>query len=162
MNSGRRRKQILAGVTALAAIWFVATRLGIGNSPAEAHAEPRAATAELDTASVITGPDATATPAAQDLRAALDAATWPTDPFHNSCDTDSEPNQADAGDGEVVGEPRFVFSAVISGTPPLALINERIVRPGDRLSDGSVVGAIDAETVTLQTPEGTRVLHLSK
>jgi len=86
---------------------------------------------------------------------------WPHDPFFRltALDAQEESDQeAQHGGDEAI----FVLNAVISGPPPLAMINGSVVAVGARLLDGSTVTAIDAHGVTLRGPQGPWTLVLSE
>ena len=88
-------------------------------------------------------------------------AEWPANPFFRLVATAAEDDEED--DAQVLlAEPRFVLSAVIGGTRPLAVINGLVVTIGDRLADGSTITAIGGYSVRLHGPEGTRTLRLSE
>jgi hypothetical protein len=116
------------------------------SSPEPDEADPLAATLQLSEEH-------------QRERAALTAAAWPPDPFRRLEQTGSlrllrpEPTEA-----RQTGA--LILSGIISGSSPLAMIDGRVVTVGDRLGQGAVVITIDDDSVTLQTPKGTRILRL--
>jgi len=87
------------------------------------------------------------------------AAVWPRDPFFRFADPGAG-EETRAGPADPRPTARFALSAVLSGSPPLALINGRVVAVGDRLADGSIVVAIDADSVTLEGSQGSWTLRL--
>jgi hypothetical protein len=53
--------------------------------------------------------------------------------------------------------PRWTLSAVlISGDRRSAIVNDRVVRPGDRLNDGTRVEVVEGDHVVIVTPDGVR------
>lgn len=53
--------------------------------------------------------------------------------------------------------PRWTLSAIlVAGDRTVAIINDQVVRRGDRLRDGAEVAAVGAEHVILITPAGER------
>ncbi|MBN2445598.1 MAG: hypothetical protein JXO22_02660, partial [Phycisphaerae bacterium] len=54
----------------------------------------------------------------------------------------------------------YRLSAILGGTRPLAMIDDRFVGIGDTLADDVTIAAIDEFTVTLRDRDRTRVLRL--
>ncbi len=53
--------------------------------------------------------------------------------------------------------PRWTLSAVlIAGDRRSAIVNDRVVRPGDRLADGTRVEVVEGDHVIIVTPDGMR------
>jgi hypothetical protein len=92
----------------------------------------------------------------------LAQASWPPDPFSRAAAQPAADSAVDTirsgGDGEL----RCVLNGIISGDPPLAMINGMVVALDDRLADGTVVTSIGPDSVTLERPTGTQVLGLQE
>jgi hypothetical protein len=144
---------ILAGVAGYG-LW----QLRGGPDSAAGQASSSESSPELDEAAPLAG-----TPRLSEKhqreRATLTAAGWPPDPFHRHGQTGlpqllgpelTEPEQTGS----------LMLSGIISGSSPLAMINGRVVAVGDRLGQGAIVTTIDDDSVTLQTPNGKRILRL--
>ena len=53
--------------------------------------------------------------------------------------------------------PRWTVTAImIAGARRIAIVNDRMVRPGDRLEDGARIEAVERDHVVLITPSGQR------
>ena len=87
------------------------------------------------------------------------------DPF--SVRGSSAPSNGDGGamaNGEGAGgasqgeEPAWALSAIlIAGERRIAIVNDRMVRPGDRIGTGARVETIESDHVVLMLPDGERV-----
>lgn len=54
-------------------------------------------------------------------------------------------------------QPRWTVTAImIAGEERVAIVNDRLVRPGDRLDDGARIAAVERDHVVLITPGGER------
>jgi len=64
---------------------------------------------------------------------------------------------SDGGGRPPVAAPRWTLSAVlIAGDRRSAIVNDRVVRPGDRLEDGTRVEVVGNDHVVIVTPDGMR------
>ncbi|MFO7892106.1 MAG: hypothetical protein R6U63_00110 [Longimicrobiales bacterium] len=53
--------------------------------------------------------------------------------------------------------PRWTVTAImVAGEQRVAIVNDRMVRPGDRLDDGARIAAVERDHVVLITPGGER------
>ena len=53
--------------------------------------------------------------------------------------------------------PRWTLSAImVAGDRKIAILNDRMVRPGDRLDDGARVERVESDHIVIITPEGAR------
>lgn len=60
-------------------------------------------------------------------------------------------------EGESGGRPRWTLSAVlIAGERRTAILNDQLVRPGDRLEDGTRVEVVESDHILIVTPGGDR------
>lgn len=68
----------------------------------------------------------------------------------------SAPTPARGPTGAAPGPAWAVTAIMITGARRIAIVNDRLVRPGDRLADGSRIAAVEADHVLLITPSGER------
>lgn len=67
------------------------------------------------------------------------------------------PAGSPGGAGENVQRPRWTLSAVLlAGDRRTAILNDRMVRPGDRLDDGTRVETVERTHIVIITPDGER------
>ena len=70
------------------------------------------------------------------------------------------PRAADPTQGQrpaAAPAPRWTVTAImIAGERRIAIVNDRMVRPGDRLADGARIEAVERDHVVLITPSGQR------
>lgn len=86
---------------------------------------------------------------------------WPANPFFRE-----RPAVAQEAEAVDVFSPAsgvdYVLTAILSGEPPMAMIDGRLVGVGDKLGDQTIIIGIDGSTVTIREPDQTRVLRLPK
>lgn len=63
----------------------------------------------------------------------------------------------EAGPRAAPPAPRWTVTAImVAGEQRVAIVNDRMVRPGDRLDDGARIAAVERDHVVLITPGGER------
>ena len=157
MNRSGLRKLLLGGSVAALAAWGVIDRLLPDAGPAEAQA---ATAGESDESVTLVSPTdaADGQPAVRNWPVAT---AWPENPFFRVVvEVSDEP--ASPASEPVPDEPRLILQALISGPTALAMINSEVVAVGQRLADGTLVTAIEADSVTLRGTHGIRTLELSE
>lgn len=162
MTSSNVRKAILGGLIAVLAAWYVLPRWLGRPAPAPAEAAERA---EVPATTELAPPVDSYAKAQAQLREQRRTAAiaWPTDPFGVTVErpAGSAP-QADESSPGPGAPPAYVLKGVITGTPPRALLNDLVVAVGDELAEGATVLAIDADSLTIQSPRGRIVVTLAE
>jgi hypothetical protein len=165
MGRSQYRKLVFGCAIAGLSIWYGISQLvpGVGPAPAEGTTGESAAIEEVLAAWSVPAP----APSEAELRERhmLAATDWPEDPFFRTVSAPPAESREDVEGREPsrgTGQPRLVLNAIISGAEPLAMIDGLIVAVGDQLADGSVITAINTDSVRLQRPQGPWILRLSE
>lgn len=76
------------------------------------------------------------------------------DPFSRPLAVGPEPSPGQPG---IETAARWAVTAIlIAGDRRVAIVNDKLVRPGDRLEGGARIGAVERDHVVLITPDGER------
>lgn len=160
MKSSNIRKAIFGGLIAILAAWCVLPRWLGRTGPALAEAAEETEVSEATEPAPQVDSYARARAVAREQRAAA-AIAWPENPFALTVVAPESAVPTASGSANVA-QPAYVLKGVITGTPARALLNDRIVAVGDELADGSTILSIDANSLTLQGPEGHVVVTLEE
>jgi hypothetical protein len=127
-----------------------AARAAIDDGPGIVASPSLAASGDSGAAAI----DPTQVPALADVAAEREP-TWPRDPFEDLQQVTIEPEPAQAAAAPAVEPDPIVASILYSPGRRLAVIDGRIVRPGDR-AGGATVIEILPKAVVLERPDGDR------
>lgn len=166
INLNSYRKPLLGGVILVLGGWHALSQWSASGKPAAARGADAAAMPEAADADLRRNSAAAVFAEMRRRQAEWAAAAWPANPFNRLSSaaqkTAAAPPARPADNIGTTASETWTLTAILSGNPPLALINGQIVKTGDFLTDNLYVFSITAKAVALQGPEGTRILQLAE